>query len=82
MSVENPVVSRLERGRQAILTTAHHYFGTNLAPVLATEGWRDGTGRIARLELGGERMYNLVGLCMLLIFVQGIVDDQLEVRGR
>jgi hypothetical protein len=40
-----------------------------------------GTGRIARLELGGERVYEQVILCAFLVLVQGIVDDQFEVRG-
>ena len=36
--------------------------------------------RIARLELGGEWMCEQVVLSPFLVFVQGIVDDQLEVR--
>jgi hypothetical protein len=39
-------------------------------------------GRIARLELDGEGMCKEVVLGTYLIFVQGIIDNQLEVRGR
>jgi hypothetical protein len=39
----------------------------------------NGTRGIAKLELGGERMYKEVVLRALLIFVQGIIDDQLKV---
>lgn len=42
----------------------------------------NGTGGIAKLELGGERMYKEVVLRPFLVFVQGSIDDQLEVRGR
>jgi hypothetical protein len=38
------------------------------------------SGRIARLELGGEGMCKQVVLRPFLVFVQGIVDDELEVR--
>ena len=37
------------------------------------------SGRIARLELGGERMCEQVVLSPFLVFVQGIIDDKLEV---
>jgi hypothetical protein len=40
------------------------------------------TRRIARLELGGERMCEEVVLRTFLVFVQCVVDDKLEVRGR
>ena len=42
----------------------------------------NGTRGIAELEPGGERMYKEVVLRALLIFVQGIIDDQLKVGGR
>jgi hypothetical protein len=35
----------------------------------------DGTGRIARLELGGEGMGKEVVLCTLLVIVQCVIDD-------
>jgi hypothetical protein len=38
-------------------------------------------GRIARLQLGCEGMCNQVVLCALLVFIQGIIDEELEVRG-
>ena len=41
---------------------------------------KDGTGRIARLELGSERMCKQIALGVFLVFVQGIIDDKLEVR--
>ena len=40
----------------------------------------NGTGRIARLELGSEWMCKQVVLSSLLVFVQSIIDDELEVR--
>ena len=40
----------------------------------------NGTGRIARLELGSEWMCKQVVLSPLLVFVQSIIDDELEVR--
>jgi hypothetical protein len=43
---------------------------------------KNGTGRIARLELGGEGMCEEVGFCTLLVIVQCVIDDELEVRGR
>jgi hypothetical protein len=43
---------------------------------------KNGTGRIARLELGGERMCKEVVLRASLVFVHGIIEDQLKVRGR
>jgi hypothetical protein len=42
----------------------------------------NGTGRIARLELGGEWMCKEVVLRTFLVFVQCVVDDKLEVGGR
>ena len=42
----------------------------------------NGTGRIARLELGGEWMCKEVVLRTLLVIVQCVIDDELEVRGR
>jgi hypothetical protein len=39
----------------------------------------NGTRGIAELEPGGERMYKEVVVRALLIFVQGIIDDQLKV---
>jgi hypothetical protein len=39
------------------------------------EDGEDGAGRIARLELGGERMYKEVVLRAILVFVQGIIED-------
>ena len=38
-------------------------------------------GRIARLQLGCEGMCNQVVPCALLVFIQSIIDDELEVRG-
>jgi predicted metalloprotease len=43
---------------------------------------KNGTGGIAKLELGGERMCKEVVLRPFLVFVQGTIDDQLEGRGR
>jgi hypothetical protein len=40
------------------------------------------TRRITGLELGSEWMCKEVVLSVSLVFVQGIIDDQLEVRGR
>ena len=42
----------------------------------------NGTGRIARLELGGEWMCKEVVLRTLLVIVQCVIDDELEIRGR
>jgi hypothetical protein len=43
---------------------------------------KNGIGRIARLELRGERMCKQVVIRALLVFVQGVVEDELKVRGR
>jgi hypothetical protein len=52
-----------------------------LLDLLLKDG-ENGTGGIARLELGGEGMCKEVVLCTLLVIVQCVIDDQLEVRGR
>jgi hypothetical protein len=49
---------------------------------LLLKGGKNGARGIAKLELGGEQMYKEVVLRPFLVFVQGIIDDQLEVRGR
>jgi hypothetical protein len=43
---------------------------------------KNGTWRIAGLELFGERMGKKVLLCTLLISFQGIIDYRMEAGGR
>ena len=43
---------------------------------------KNGTRGTAKLELGGEWVYKEVVLRLFLVFVQGVIDDQLEIRGR
>jgi hypothetical protein len=47
---------------------------------LLLEDGENRAGRIARLELGGERMCKQLVLGAFLVLVQGVIEDQLEVR--
>jgi hypothetical protein len=47
---------------------------------LLLQDGKNGTGGIAKLELGGKWVYKEVVLRPFLVFVQGIIDDQLEIR--
>jgi hypothetical protein len=48
---------------------------------LLMDDGENGTGRLAALELGGQWMSKKIAFCVLLIRIEGIIENQLKICG-